>query len=242
MRIAVASRKGGVGKSSVTAGLASLFVDDGYSVLTVDLDPQSNLAFMLGVDPTAPGTAELLAGEEPDPLEVQEGFYVFPGGPNLSRQDIARLDPEDLADALEAWEGFDIILFDCPPGSQHLERLGIVAATKALVVTNAHPMAIVGAGRVLEDLEARFQKKRRGPQDWAIIANMIDARRSLDKQVTEMLDDVDDKVLRFQVRQDVKVSMASAQGIPLATYAKNSNAVEDLMKVKEWCLGDAEEE
>lgn len=229
-----------MGKSSVTAGLASLFVEDGYSVLAVDLDPQSNLAFMLGVDPTAPGTAELLAGEEPDPLEVEEGLYVFPGGPNLSRQDIARLDPEDLADSLDEWEGFDIILFDCPPGSQHLERLGIVAATKALVVTNAHPMAIVGADRVLEDLEARFSKGRRGPETWAIIANMIDARRSLDKQVAGMLDEIDEKVLRFQVRQDVKVSMASAQGVPLASYARQCNAVQDLLKVKEWCLGDEE--
>lgn len=238
MRIAVASRKGGVGKSSMTAGLAGLFVEDGYSVLAVDLDPQSNLAFMLGVDPTAPGTAELLAGDDPEPLEVEDGLYVFPGGPNLSRQDIARLDPEDLSDLLDEWEGFDIVLFDCPPGSQHLERLGIVASTKALVVTNAHPMAIVGAERVLEDLETRFIKNRKGPKDWAIIANMIDARRSLDKQVVAMLDDIDEKVLRFLVRQDVKVSMASAQGIPLASYASQCNAIQDLSKVKEWCLAN----
>lgn len=236
VKIAVASRKGGVGKSSITSGLAGLFAQDGYNVLAVDLDPQSNLAFILGADPTAPGTSALLAGEDPEPLEVDDHLYVFPGGPELGRQDIARLDPEDLLDALSHWEGFDVILFDCPPGSQHLERLGIVASTKALVVTNAHPMAIVGAGRVIEDLETRHKKKRKGPTEWAIVANMIDARRSLDKRIEEMLEDLDESIPRFRVRQDIKVSMASAQGVPLISYAPDCNAMQDLEKIQSWCL------
>ena len=51
MKIVVASRKGGVGKSTLTSGLASYFSTQGKRVLAIDLDPQSNLAFMLGVDP-----------------------------------------------------------------------------------------------------------------------------------------------------------------------------------------------
>ena len=236
MRIAIASRKGGVGKSSITASIASLLASDGYNVLAIDLDPQSNLAFMLGVDPTAPGTAALLDGENPKPLEVNERLYVLPGGADLARQDIARLDPEDLADALEDFD-YDFILFDNPPGNQHLERLAIVAADKALVVTNAHPMAILGAERVLSDLEARYQKKRKGPSSWAIVMNMIDARRSLDKNIEDMFEDVED-VPKFKVRQDTKISMASAQGYELSEFAPHCNAARDLRKIKEWCVGE----
>ena len=47
-RIAIAARKGGVGKTSIACGLASVFAAQQKSVLVVDLDPQSNAAYALG--------------------------------------------------------------------------------------------------------------------------------------------------------------------------------------------------
>jgi len=47
MKIAV-SGKGGVGKTTVVACLAKSFVEDGYSVLAIDADPDANLAAALG--------------------------------------------------------------------------------------------------------------------------------------------------------------------------------------------------
>ena len=47
MKIAV-SGKGGVGKTTLSAGLASLFARDGARVVAVDADPDSNLAATLG--------------------------------------------------------------------------------------------------------------------------------------------------------------------------------------------------
>lgn len=232
MRIAIASRKGGVGKTVVSAGIASLLAAEGKRVVAIDLDPQSNLAFALGVDPTAVGTAVMLNGEQPEFLEVNENLHVIAGGPELAAQNIARLDPEDLADAIRDWD-YDVFLFDCPPGSEHLERLGIIAADRALVVTNAHPMAIVGAQRVLEDLEIRKNKKRKGPKKWAIVANMIDARRGLDRHIEEMLGEQGDTPC-FNVRQDIKISWAAAEGVAIAEYAPACNAARDLRKVMEW--------
>jgi chromosome partitioning protein len=235
MRVCVAARKGGVGKSSVVAGLASLLAADGRRVLAVDLDPQSNLAFMLGVSPTAPGTAQLLGGLRPAPLCAWPNLDVLPGGPELARQDIARLDPEDLGDALRGFD-YDDILFDCPPGSEHLERLGVVASHKALVITNAHPIAVVGASRVLDDLQVRRDKGRKGPGSWALVLNMLDVRRSLDRDVEVMLGSVEASVPRFRIKQDAQLAMATAQGTPLAELS-SSPAVQALQAVKEWCLG-----
>ncbi len=50
MKIAV-SGKGGVGKTTVNAALARLFAGQGYKVLAIDADPDSNLAAALGIPP-----------------------------------------------------------------------------------------------------------------------------------------------------------------------------------------------
>jgi len=48
MKIAV-SGKGGVGKTTISASLARLFAGQGYRVLAIDADPDSNLASALGI-------------------------------------------------------------------------------------------------------------------------------------------------------------------------------------------------
>lgn len=50
MKIAVTG-KGGVGKTTVAAGLARLLAADGYNVIAIDADPDANLAAALGIDP-----------------------------------------------------------------------------------------------------------------------------------------------------------------------------------------------
>ena len=52
VKIAVTG-KGGVGKTTVAAGLARLFAREGSAVITIDADPDANLAAALGIDPEA---------------------------------------------------------------------------------------------------------------------------------------------------------------------------------------------
>jgi CO dehydrogenase maturation factor len=51
MKIAV-SGKGGVGKTTISANLAKLFIKKGYNVYAVDADPDSSLGLSLGISET----------------------------------------------------------------------------------------------------------------------------------------------------------------------------------------------
>lgn len=52
MKLAI-SGKGGVGKTTVAAGLATFFADNGYRVYAVDADPDASLGLALGLEPEA---------------------------------------------------------------------------------------------------------------------------------------------------------------------------------------------
>jgi chromosome partitioning protein len=49
--IALANQKGGVAKTTTTLNLAVAFMEQGFNVLVVDLDPQGNLTMSQGMDP-----------------------------------------------------------------------------------------------------------------------------------------------------------------------------------------------
>lgn len=226
----------GVGKTTVACGLGSVLAHQGYRVLVLDLDPQSNAGYVLGVDPTAPGTAELLSGScSPIPLEAAPGLYVLPGGPNLTGHNIQSLDPEDLADAVAPLD-YDVLILDCPPGVEYLERLGLVAADVALVCTDAHPLAVIGATRVLNELNLRQQKGRRGASRWALVLSRIDLRRSMDQALDKQLATTYPSIQRFMVRQDSALAWAAAERIPLMQYDSICRGAADLQVIAEWVL------
>jgi chromosome partitioning protein len=234
--IAVAARKGGVGKTTIACGLASVLSSQGQKVLVVDLDPQSNAAYVLGVNPTAPGTADLLLGENPAPLAVHPTLFVLPGGPDLTGRAIQRLDPSKLAVALSALS-FDVVIMDCPPGDEHLERLAIRAADSALVVLDAHPLAFVGADRVIEDIRADRQDGLRTPERLALLLSKVDMRRMMDRGLDQQVEERWPELPRLVVRQDS--ALAQAYGEDLMAAAPHSRGAEDLLKVSRWCDGKA---
>jgi chromosome partitioning protein len=232
--IACLGRKGGVGKTLTASSLAALAASRGCRTLLLDLDPQSNAAFVLGVDPAAPGTAEWLTGSTPLFQTAAENLDVLAGGPSLLDYAITRLDPDALRLVLRS-SSYDVHVLDCPPGNDQLERLAIYAADRAVVCTDAHPLAVIGASRVLTELQQRKAEQRQGPARWAIAVTRIDIRRTLDRQVSESLGQNYPEVPLMVIRQDSGFALAAADRIPV-TAAGDLRVLPDLQTLTDWCL------
>lgn len=154
--VAVLNQKGGVGKTTVTLGLASAAMAAGRRVLVVDLDPQAASTWVLGVDPDSVEVtvADVLAGRADVADAVVDSAWsgsvqVLPAARGLQRLEAG---PSDrLRTALDHVEGgYEAVLIDCPPSLGSLTRSALTAARHALVVVEPSALGLRGIGGVAD--------------------------------------------------------------------------------------------
>ncbi len=163
--VAIVNQKGGVGKTTVTLGLASAAMNHGRRVLVVDLDPQGASTWVLGVDPenVEASTADVLDGMPLDRAVVPStwGDHVSVLAASRRLQQHESGSPKGLRKALRASSlarAADVVLFDCPPSLGNVTRSALTAAQHALVVVEPSVLGLRGLGAVadlIDDVWAR---------------------------------------------------------------------------------------
>ena len=146
---AIASGKGGVGKSSVTANLAAAMVADGLSVGVVDADVYGfSLPRLLGVDRPPTKVDDMILPPIAHGVKVISiGMFVPAGQPVVWRGPMLhRALQQFLADVF--WGDLDVLLLDLPPGT------GDIAISVAQLLPNSELIVVttpqVAAAEVAE--------------------------------------------------------------------------------------------
>ena len=129
-----------------------------------------------------------------------------------------------------------MIIMDCPPGSDQLERQVLVAADIALVCTNAHTLGILGAERVLGDIEHRQDRRQSGPTYCALVVTQVYKSRTLDKSVPESLLENLPNLPQFSIGQNTDLSWAGATGTPFMNTNPNTKAIKDIEALARWIV------
>jgi chromosome partitioning protein len=148
MVIAIASQKGGVGKTSSSISLAAGIARKGKKVLLVDIDSQANSSKVLLKDYQAIPKEKTIYTTilERNPLPILrtelENLNVVPSHILLSNTDVeltTAIDhrEERLKHQLDPIKGrYDFVFIDCPPTLSWLTVNAFTAADKVMVIVS----------------------------------------------------------------------------------------------------------
>ena len=151
--IAIASGKGGVGKSTVTANLAVGMAQRGYKVALVDADIYGpSMPIMLDVAQEKPGATEIDGKKVMTPVEaygvklMSIGFFADPSQAIVWRGAMATKALRQMFMDTH-WGDIDYMFIDLPPGTGdiHLTAVQTVPLTGAIIVTTPQEIALADA-------------------------------------------------------------------------------------------------
>ena len=184
--IVVANRKGGVGKTTVSANLAYELSKMGFLTVMVDLDGQCDLSKVYSLDSIQSyNILDVLTDQcelDDAVIEIETNLYAVPGS-----REITHYKGNDAGEKLsqklsnESLELVEFVIIDTPPNLNEATLEGLIAANEVLIVTDAETFGIDNISNFLDDLQSIKQAMNRKLHVIGVVANRVDFRRNLTK-------------------------------------------------------------
>jgi chromosome partitioning protein len=164
--VAVLNQKGGVGKTTLTLGLAAAAQRAGDPVLVVDLDPQGSAGWAMGVeaDDDHLAVGDVLRTGDPKVARASivtsgwgEGIDVLPASRNLIDREADGRHPDAVARLRRALApvvgSYRVVLIDCAPSLGPTTVAGMTAADGVLLVIELSALSLRGVEAVVDTIE-----------------------------------------------------------------------------------------
>jgi cellulose biosynthesis protein BcsQ len=187
--ISLSSLKGGVGKTTVSLGLASAAFASGLRTLVVDMDPQSDAS--TGLDVTV-GRHLNISHVLANPRSSNVRNAILPSGwtrarngkvdvllgspaamafdtPTLTKREIWRM--EEILAAVEG--DYDLVLIDCPPSLNGLTRMAWTASDRVAVVTEPGLFSVAATQRAFRAVDELRRGVSPRLQPLGVIVNRV---------------------------------------------------------------------
>ncbi len=232
LSITIASGKGGVGKTILTASLGVAIAGLGKDVTVLDADIEmANLELHLGLEGMKTTLYDVLHGK----ADIKDAIYKGPGGVKavpggISLYKIRKVELGKLKDILEELlKSTDVLLVDAPPGIGSDVVAVLAAGQELLLVVTPEFTSLPGA------LKTKEVAKKLGSHVLGVVVNRAGYDAS-DLKVEEIAAILGLKVLGV-VPEDPEVRRSVAAGQPIVIRKPDSPTALEIKKLAAELIG-----
>ncbi len=247
--IAIASQKGGVGKTTTAVNLGASLAYLGKNVLLVDLDPQGSVASSFGFTryDIKAGILDVFLNDVPITETIhptrQDNFDFIPinlwSDDNETRKMVGVASKVRLREKLDAIKSFyDFILIDCPPSLGNLTFNALTAADSLIIPVQCEYYALKALGRFLK--LTRIIKREHNPRLLyrGFLLTMVDQRNKLAKIVVEKVRyTLKGLVFETMIPRNIRLAEVPYYGEPALSIDKNCKGTESYLRLAHEILG-----
>lgn len=233
--IAIANRKGGVGKTTTTVNVATSLAAVGKKVLVIDLDPQGNASTSMGIDKRGQASTsyDVLLGHKSLSESIVwtevPNFSLIPASADLAGAEIELVEMSNREFALrkaieKSAMNYDYVLIDCPPSLSLITVNALVAADAVVVPLQCEFLALEGITDLIKNINVI--KKRFNPklELEGVVLTMYDRRNNLTQMVEQDVRSFfGKKVYNTVIPRNIRISEAPSHGKPVLLYDFNCN-------------------
>ncbi|MDX2283351.1 MAG: ParA family protein [Bacteroidia bacterium] len=235
--ISIANHKGGVGKTTTAINLAAGIARLGYKVLLIDLDPQANASFALGLKKQDQTIYQVLAFQDDIRKMIleMEDFSMVPSSVHLAgfEKNIEVGKEFILQESLiPVRELYDFILIDCPPSLGSLTVSALTASDFVVIALQPESLALQGMSdfiKILRTVKTRMNDKL---ELLGIVITQFDHRKVLHRDILEVATErYGDAILHAKIRGNVALAESQSMGKHIFQYDELCNGAEDYMEL-----------
>jgi chromosome partitioning protein len=231
--IAFANQKGGVAKTTTTLNLGVALAERGKKVLTVDLDPQSNLTMSQGIDPEELDRSmfDVLVHKTPiEDIILSREVDLAVSSIDLAGAELAMSSMIGRERALQkallpVRSTYDYILIDTPPSLGLLTINALTAADGVIVPVQCEYLSLRGLIQLENTLAMIRENLNPDVRIKGILPTMFDARTLHAREAVEILqENFGTLVFDTRIRKTVRYAEAPVKGTSVLKYDSNGNA------------------
>lgn len=236
--IAVCNQKGGIGKTTTALALATGLSNDGFKVLMVDMDSQTNATDTFRAGTVGVGTLyDLLAEGDQDVIQHMELGDIIAGDPLLKDADKILTGPSANYKLRKGLAGikeqYDYVILDTPPVLGVLLINALTAADSCIIPLTADRYALQGMVDLKKNIDDVKEYTNPALKVEGLLLIKFSGRMNTEKAVLEGLDEYaklfDSKVFDAKIRATNAVQKAQLAREGLFEYAPDCTAAQDYM-------------
>lgn len=260
--ITVCNNKGGCGKSSTAAAIASILRSMGYSTLIVDADAQGNTSDTYQAKIHGQATLYDVILDHDDPCPIMEAIQhtengdIIASDPLLKQADMDFLHDDKghyyeseykrLDNAFQGLMGYDYVIIDTAPADNILLRCCLSAGSEndnyVVIPITADRYSVQGLSELSKTIMAEKQQRNPNLKIAGFLLTRFKRNQVLASEVKTALDGIADqmhtKVFKTYIRECVSVQKSQATRVSLIRYDKNCNASKDYIAFVKELLED----